>query len=253
MPGEEPETAYLRRLSTQINRALERNRTWAQDLDEAHAWLVRIADCLRYPSASSVVSTPEAVISASGVIVLTSQQVRSEMEDLLRQFQPDLKRRPAQGALYRTWRRIRKRYGEDLLHCYDIPGLPPDNLKLEAVFGNLRRHQRRITGRKSTQELRDFGRYQVLFIAENKEELLQHLRQVPLEEYKANLRRLAAAELPRQQLYRLHRNPSGMISRLLDQHAALRAALACNETLPSPKDPSRSVVTRLPTCSSGAA
>lgn len=236
VPGEEPETAYLRRLSTQINRALERNRTLAQDLEEAHAWLVRIAECLRYPSASSVVSTPEAVISASGVVVLTGQQVRSEMEDMLRQFQPDLKRRPAQGKLYYAWHRLWKTYGEDLLHCYDIPGLPPDNLKLEALFEDLRRHQRRITGRKSTRELRDFGQYKVLFIAENEEELLQHLRQVPLAEYKANLRRLAVAEAPRQQLYRLHRNPAGMISRLLNQHAARRATLARNETslLPQP-------------------
>jgi hypothetical protein len=183
-----------------------------------------------------VISTPEAVISAGGVVVLTGQQVRSEMEDLLRQFQPDLKRRLAQRELYYAWHRLWKTYGEDLLHCYDIPGLPPDNLKLEALFEDLRRHQRRITGRKSTRELRDFGQYQVLFIAENEKELLQHLRQVPLAEYKANLRRLAVAEAPRQQLYRLHRNPAGMISRLLNQHAARRATLARNETslLPQP-------------------
>lgn len=241
VPGQEPETAYLHRLSTQINRALEKNRTLAQDLREAHAWLVRIAGCLRYPSASSIISTPEAVISANGVVVLTGQQVRNEMEDLLEQFHPDLKGQPAQAELYYAWRRLWKTYGEDLLPCYDIPGLPPDNLKLEALFGKQRRHQRRITGRKSTQELRDFGQYQVLFIAENEEELLQHLRQVPLAEYKANLRRLAAAELPRRQLYRLHRNPSGMISRLLNQHADLRAKLAHNELLPLPQDPPRSV------------
>lgn len=239
--GEETETAYLHRLSFQINRTLEKNRILAQDLREAHAWLIQIAQCLRYPSASSVVSTPEAVISANGVVVLTGQQVRNEMEDLLKQFHPDLKGQPAQAELYYAWRRLWKTCGKELLPCYDIPGLSPDNLKLEALFGKQRRHQRRITGRKSTQELREFGQYQVLFIAENEEELLQHLRHVPLVEYKANLRRLAAAELPRQQLYRLHRNPSNMISRLLNQHADLRAALARNETLPSPQDPPQSV------------
>jgi hypothetical protein len=43
------------------------------------------------------------------------------------------------------------------LPCYDIVGLPPDNLKLEALFEQLRCHQRRISGRKSTRPLRDFG------------------------------------------------------------------------------------------------
>jgi hypothetical protein len=55
---------------------------------------------------------------------------------------------------------------------------------MEAMFSNLRRHQRRISGRKSTVELRDFGQYQVLFIAENEKQLLEQIQQVPITEYK---------------------------------------------------------------------
>ncbi len=112
------------------------------------------------------------------------------------------------------------------MHCYDIPGLPPDNLKLEALFGRLRCHQRRISGRKSTRELRDFGQFQVLFLAESEVELLEQIRQVSLEEYRENRQRLEEAEAPRRLLYRLHRNPLRTMRDLIKQHAVRRATLA---------------------------
>jgi len=77
---------------------------------------------------------------------LTSEQVKQEMDVLRQSFQPDLKRRPAQAALHAAWHRTWEEYGPDLLHCCDIPGLPPDNLMLESLFGRLRRHQRRVSG-----------------------------------------------------------------------------------------------------------
>ena len=46
---------------------------------------------------------------------------------------------------------------------------------LESLFGRLRRHQRRVSGRKSTPELRDFGQYQVLFLAQSEDELLEQI------------------------------------------------------------------------------
>jgi len=105
---------------------------------------------------------------------------------------------------------------------------------LESLFGRLRGHQRRISGRKSTRELRDFGQCQVLCLAESEEDMLQQLRQVPLAEYQACRRRLAQAEAPRQLLRRLHRDPLRTMRDLLDQHAARRAALAFSTGLPPP-------------------
>lgn len=214
IPCNEPETHYLRRLKMQVDRVVEAYRVNAEDLREAHAWLRKLADCLRYPPSDS---EPEPA--------LTSEQVNEEMEELLQSFQPDLKRRPAQAALHRTWHRTWQEYGPDLLNCFDIPGLPPDNLMLESVFGRLRRHQRRISGRKSTRELRDFGQYQVLFLAESEAELLEQIRQVSLEAYHENRRRLEQAEAPRRLLHRLHRNPLRAMRDLINQHAARRAAL----------------------------
>lgn len=224
----EPETGYLQRLRTQVDRALEKNRVAAQDLTEAHAWLKRIAACLRYPPRSFSVSNIIAKVTQSNGTLLSSQRVGCEMEELLQQFQPDLKRRPAQAALYHAWHRLWETIGPDLLRCYDIPGLPPDNLKMEGLFGRLRRHQRRVSGRKSTRELRDFGQYQVLFVAESEEELLQQLRKVPVATYQAHRRRLAEAEAHRQFLHRLHRDPVDTMRSLIDQHTARRATLGLN-------------------------
>ena len=97
---------------------------------------------------------------------------------------------------------------------------------LEALFGRLRRHQRRVSGRKSTRELRDFGQYKVLFLADSEEELLEHIRQVSLEEYRDNRRRLEKVEAPRRLLHRLHRNPLGTVRDLVHQHTARRTSLA---------------------------
>ena len=233
VPQTEGETEYLHHLVARIDRVVETHRTLAQDLSEAHTWLRRIADCLRYPPDSSCVSNPQAVVTPDDKPPLTSRHVHHEMETLLSQFQPNFKRQPAQAALYHTWRRLWKRCSTELLYCYDIPGLPPDNLKLEGVFGRLRSHQRRISGRKSTRELRDFGPYQVLFVAESEAALLNKLQQVPMATYQAHRRRLTQAEAPRQFLYRLHRDPGNTVRKLVDQHAARRATLARQSPTPS--------------------
>jgi hypothetical protein len=215
VPRDEPETGYLRRLKMQVERVVEAYRVNVEDLREAHTWLRKIAACLRYPP-SHVAHEPS----------VSSEQVKEEMETLQQSFLPDLKRRPAQAALHRVWHRTWKEYGPDLLHCFDIPGLPPDNLMLESVFGRLRRHQRRISGQKSTCALRDFGQYQVLFLADSEAELLEQIRQVSLEAYRENRRRLEQAEAPRRLLHRLHRNPLRTMRDLINQHAVRRTSLA---------------------------
>jgi hypothetical protein len=92
VPSGEPETRSLQPLARQVDRAVDKNRMLAHDGAEAHTWLRRMADCLRYPPASSP------AFGTSGE-ALTSEQVKRDMEDLLRAFQPDCKRRPAQAAL----------------------------------------------------------------------------------------------------------------------------------------------------------
>jgi hypothetical protein len=209
MVGTSVETAYFQQLIKQVDRALEQNRELADGLQEAHIWLRRIAACLRYPPRSY----PD-------FDSLTSQQIAQEMDALLKELcQQAQAGHQVLKSLYSAVDYRWKLYGQDLLPCYDIPGLPSDNLQLESLFNHLRCHQRRISGRKSTKELRDFGQYQVLFMAESEGALLEQLRLVPISEYRKHRQQLAQAEVPRQFLYRLHRDPAATIQKLADRHS----------------------------------
>jgi hypothetical protein len=153
------------------------------------------------------------------------------MEMLLQRFHPDAGIQPVQAKLAVALRKRWKLYSQELLHYYDIPGLPPDNLQMEALFGRLRRHPRRISGRKSTRELRNFGQAQVLFRAESELDLLKQIQQVPFADYQAQQRPLMEAELPCQFFHRLHPDPSKTMLRLVNQYQARRMYLAQSETL----------------------
>lgn len=220
---ETAETRYLHRLLSQVERALEKYRALAHDLAAAHDWLRRIAAVLHYPLPATQGSA-EAPTSAS---------VAQAMARLLASFQPDFKRQPAQLALRNVLSRTWNAFGADLLHCYDIQGLPPDNLALEALFSALRRHQRRISGRKSTAELSVLGHYQVLFSAQSPSELLAQLRTVPLDRYRHHRQLLEQASKPRRFLHRLHRNPDATIRSLADAYTTRRRHLLHNENTPT--------------------
>jgi hypothetical protein len=207
--GTSAETAYFQQLTKQVDRALAQNRELADGLQEAHTWLRKIAACLRYP--------PRSHPDFDGV---TSQQIANEMDALLQQLHQQAQAGPQ--VLKTLWSALDYRWnlwGQDLLPCYDIPGLPPDNLLLESLFNRLRGHQRRVSGRKSTKELRDFGHYQVLFMADSREALLEQIRRVPITEYHKHRQRLAQAEAPRQFFHRLHRDPATTIQKLLERYS----------------------------------
>lgn len=202
----DPKKSYLRRLSKQVDRAIAKGRIQANDLKESHEWLEKIAACLRYPPSHY----PEQQI--------TGEQVAQELELLQQQFQPEKKYQRPQMALCGKLHRLWNSYGEQLLPCYDIPGLPPDNLQIESLFNHLRRHQRRVSGRKSTRELREFGHCQVLFMADSQSELLDQIRQVPLSEYQEQRKHLEAGEGTRKFFHRLHRDSARTMQLLVDNY-----------------------------------
>ena len=212
------EATYLRRLTRQVDRVLEKNRALVADLQVAHTWLRHIAACLRYPPDPAAPARP------------SSDQVAQEMSALMQQFRPDLRQHSAQVALYRAWRHHWGDYGVQLLHCYDIPGLPPDNLAIEAFFGRLRRHQRRVSGRASTKGLRNRGHYQVLFTAQSEEDLLRRMQGVPLALYQAHRRQIETTQTPDQFLRTLHHDPAATMQRLGDTYLARRAQLGVRPT-----------------------
>jgi hypothetical protein len=205
-----PESTYIPQLSQQVQRALDKNRALAKNVKEAHHWLQQISTCLRYPRRSHS-DDP-----------LNSHQVAREMQALLERFTPDPKYQRPQSALKNKLERTWNLYGPDLLHTYDISGLPPDNLQIEVLFGRLRRHQRRVSGRKSTRPLREFGHYQVLFSADSQADLLHHLRTVPLAEYRKHRQQLESAETTRRFMHCLHRDAEATLQRLVTNYSVLR-------------------------------
>jgi len=124
---------YFRRVLFQVDRVLERNRKQAHNLAEAHQWLSRIAACLRYPR--NAFSSPS----------LTSTQVASEMQALIEAFRPNAKAQYPQALLSTALKKRWRLHQQELLACYDVPGLPQDNLQIESLFEHLRRRQRRIS------------------------------------------------------------------------------------------------------------
>jgi hypothetical protein len=205
----DPESAYLQQLSMQVQRALHKNRTLANHVKEAHLWLRQIAACLRYPRRSYA------------DVPLNSRQVAREMQALLDSFVPDPKYQRPQSAIQNKLERTWNLYGSNLLHTYDISGLPPDNLQIESLFNRLRRHQRRVSGHKSTRPLREFGHYQVLFSADSQADLLHHLRTVPLDEYRKHRQQLENAETTRRFMHCLHRDAPATLQRLVNSYAEL--------------------------------
>jgi len=217
------ESHYLSLLRTRVERVLAKNRSVADDLKRTHQILLQVAHCLHYPPNGQ---TDQKVYR---------QQVAHEMSLLIQNTQPVGKIQRGQIRLLDMLKRRWKLFGQELLPCYEITGLPQDNLKLESLFGNLRRSQRRISGRKSTRELQDFGQAQVLFGANSQQELLKQIQLVPFETYRLHRNRLAQAELNRQFLYRLHRDPLATISALVNFHSIHCQNLVMNE-VPTPRN-----------------
>ena len=226
LPESLDESGFFQRMQSQVGRALEKNRPDAHNLAEAHQWLRQIAACLHYPPDNS-----------TGPSSLSSAQIAKNMETLIQSFHSNPRTQHPQSRLLSALRKRWRLHQQELLPCYDIPGLPQDNLQMESLFERLRRRQRRISGRKSTRELRDFGQAQVLFQAESEAVLLEQIRQVPLEQYRIWRTRLRQSEHPRQFIQRLHHDPLTTMNRLVDQYISRCAILSTDRSYDRPAPP----------------
>ena len=99
LPCREIDTDYLSVLSVWVDQALSSSRLAASDLEEAHNWLRRIAECLRYPEHTSHHTDNVTDITQTSNSSFTSLQVRRDMEELLQEFVPESQQNPAQFAL----------------------------------------------------------------------------------------------------------------------------------------------------------
>ena len=225
MPGPPVENEFFQRVIQQVDRTLTQNQALATELEQAHAWLRKVATCLRYPPTSH---------SEAEWQMINSRQVAYDMENLLEQLRQESENKSILSRFHHALSKRWKAYGSELLHCYDLSGLPPHNLQLEGFFNRLRCHQRRVSGRRSTKELRDFGQFQALFMADSQTDLLEQIRCVPMEEYKKCRQRLIDSESPRRFINQFHRDPKKTINRLLDRYVEHQRELELISQLANP-------------------
>jgi hypothetical protein len=204
---------YLDQLHHDVQSALRATVSQAEGVRQARAFLTQVEHYLAgVPRPSLEPNSQQTSLSISD-----SQTVQRELEKMV----SDLVQRPnicpLARRLVRKWRSMSKTWLPDILHCYDIPGLPRSNLDLESAFGTLRRDQRRTSGRKETTPLRVFGPGEIVLLSLNDEEILPLLQSVPADEYWSQRRLQEEREEPRRWLTRLHRDPAQALAQVDEQ------------------------------------
>jgi len=194
---------YLDQLHHDVQRALRATASQAEGVRQARTFLMQVEHYLAGLPCPSL--EPDA--QQTGLSIWGSKTVQRELEKMISDLaqQPNLY--PLTRRLIRKWHSMSETWLPDILHCYDVPGLPRSNLDLESAFGTLRRDQRRISGRKDTTPLRVFGPGEISLLALDEEEVLPLLQSVPADEYWSQRRLQEEREEPRRWLTRLHRDP----------------------------------------------
>lgn len=219
--------SYLHMLLAQAQRALEETAELAAEVRQASDCLQQVTDLLAVPLATpSADSAPRSRDHPAAAEPPTpGERVRQALLDQLADWAEAPHLGPVSQAFVTNTQRLLDKWGADLFHCYDVPGLPPSNTDLEALFGRLRRGQRRVSGRKQTSELRRTGHFQVLLRAPSFKALWQALCEVPVAAYRAARQRLEAAEERQRWLYRLHRWPAKTAAAMVGEYVKLRRQL----------------------------
>ena len=205
---------YLDQLHDDVQRALRATASQAEGVRQARTFLTQVEHYLAGLPRPSL--EPHAQ-EKTGLPISDSKTVQRELETMISDLaqQPNLY--PLTRRLIRKWHSMSETWLPDILHCYDVPGLPRSNLDLESAFGTLRRDQRRISGRKETTSLRVFGPGEISLLALDEEEVLPLLQSVPADEYWSQRRLQEEREEPRRWLTRLHRDPAQALAQVDEQ------------------------------------
>jgi len=173
---------YLRSLETRLRSAVAGAQAQAEPVRQAQRFLQQVAHYLAYTPRPTL-TAPEKEARPLGPErrpvrtgppqPVPPHQVHQQLTRMFDQFvhQPEVGR--LGQRLYRKWQQMSQTWLPGILHCYQIAGLPRSNLELEAIYGQLRQTQRRVSGRKETSALRLFGAGEALaLIIETEPELL---------------------------------------------------------------------------------
>lgn len=220
---------YLEELQGRVQVALEATATQAEDVRRARTFLTEVEHYLASvprPTLETDARETESLPGSDGVGV--------ELEEMFGSLEEQEEVGPTTLRLLDKWNKMSKTWLPGILHCYDIAGLPRHNLKLEGAFGNLRRHQRRVSGRKETTPLRIFGPGEIMVQILDEEEILPWLRSVPPEEYWTQRRKQEEREEPRRWLRRLRRDPEQAMTQVDEQFYEVVKELSGRPRSPPP-------------------
>ena len=208
---------YLDQLQRCVQSALSATASLAEEVRQAHTVLTRVEHYLAgVPRPGLEANAQETCLPTPG-----SQVVQRELEKMFADAVQQPNACPLVRRLNRKWCAMSQTWLPDILHCYDIPGLPRSNLDLESVFGKLRRDQRRTSGRKETTPVRIFGPGEIVLLSLDDAEILPLLQSVPADEYWSQRRRQEEREEPRRWLTRLHRDPARALAQVDEQFYAV--------------------------------
>jgi hypothetical protein len=226
-----PDT-YLDQLHQRVQNALRSVASWADQVRQTRAFLIQVERYL----AQAHCSGPKLDTSQTNGSMPASETVQQELDKMFSDLVQPPKMCPLSRRLARRWRAMRQSWLPQILHCYDIQGLPRSNLDLESTFGTLRRSQRRISGRKETSPIRIFGPGAITLLALDDEEVLPLLRSVPPDTYWSQRRRQEECEEPHRWLTRLHRDPTRALSQVDEQfYQVVNAWTGASSDVPDPR------------------
>jgi len=208
---------YLDALQQRVQTATTAAQTQAAAIRQAKDCLVDVERCLAQSPLPSLDTPPEPSPGSPPRSQIVAEKLTQIFDDLARK--PDLS--STSLRLIEKGKRMKKKWLPGIVHCYDTPGLPRHNLKLEALFGSLRRHQRRVSGRKETSPLRIFGPGELMLTALNEHEILPLLQSVSAQTYWAERRQQEEREEPRRWLRRLRQNPVQALAQVDQQLYAI--------------------------------
>ncbi len=208
---------YLEALQHRVQTAVTAAQTQAVSIRQAKDCLVAVERCLAQSPLPSLDTPPEPTPGSPPRSQIVAEKLSQIFDDLAQQ--PELS--ATSRHLLEKGKRMKKKWLPGILHCYDTPGLPRHNLKLEALFGTLRRNERRVSGRKETSPLRIFGPGELMLTALKEHEVLPLLQGVSTQTYWTERRQQEEREEPRRWLRRLRQNPVQALAQVDQQLYAI--------------------------------
>ncbi len=111
-------------------------------------------------------------------------------------------------------------YWSGLFHCYSVSGLPKTNNDLEHIFGKVRHHHRRCTGRKvapASLVLRGSVQLVACIATQISTFRAEHLSSIPVEDWRELLSGLEQHRINRVKQLRFRRSPINYLANLESQ------------------------------------